>query len=103
MSLVQLLARQVDKHKNNIAVTDSTGSFTYQQLDERASRLAGILQQRGWVTAAPIAICMPRSRHMVVALLAVLKAGAAYLPLDPGYPKARLAAMLEDAGAQAML
>ncbi|MBQ4878621.1 amino acid adenylation domain-containing protein [Pseudoalteromonas luteoviolacea] len=103
MSLVQLLAKQVKKYKHHTAVTDSTGSFTYQQLDERASHLASILKQRGWVTDAPIAICMPRSRSMLVAILAVMKAGAAYLPLDPNYPQARISAMLEDAGVQMML
>ncbi|WP_197523362.1 non-ribosomal peptide synthetase [Actinokineospora pegani] len=71
--------------------------LTYAQLDERSSALAGALAERGAGPGTVVAIGLPRGTELVVAVLAVLKAGAAYLPLDPGYPKARLEFMLADA------
>jgi enterobactin synthetase component F len=70
---------------------------TYGELDERANRLAHHLQSLGARPGAVVAVSVPRSAELVVALLAVLKAGAAYLPLDPDYPEQRLAYMLQDA------
>ncbi|MGW4319781.1 amino acid adenylation domain-containing protein [Streptomyces sp. NPDC004684] len=71
--------------------------LTYAQLDERANRLAHHLQSLGARPGAVVAVSVPRSAELIVALLAVLKAGAAYLPLDPDYPAQRLAYMLADA------
>ncbi|MER6348134.1 amino acid adenylation domain-containing protein [Streptomyces sp. NPDC001595] len=72
-------------------------SLTYAELNVRANRLAHRLRSLGARPGAVVAVSVPRSVELVVALLAVLKAGAAYLPLDPDYPAARLAAMLDDA------
>ncbi|HET6709324.1 amino acid adenylation domain-containing protein [Amycolatopsis sp.] len=72
-------------------------SLTYAELNARANRLARVLLEAGIRPGQPVAIALPRSPAVPVALLAVLKAGAAYLPVDPGYPAARIEAMLADA------
>ncbi|MEW1825903.1 amino acid adenylation domain-containing protein [Streptomyces sp. NPDC088196] len=72
-------------------------SLTYAELNARANRLARHLQSLGARPGAVVAVSVPRSAELIVALLAVLKAGAAYLPLDPDYPTERLAYMLGDA------
>ncbi|MGW1373481.1 amino acid adenylation domain-containing protein [Streptomyces sp. NPDC002446] len=72
-------------------------SLTYAELNARANRLARHLQSLGARPGAVVAVSVPRSVELVVALLAVLKAGAAYLPLDPDYPAERLSYMLDDA------
>src|SRR5690606_584229 len=69
------------------------------ELDERAERLAACLRLLGARPERVVGVCLGRSVHLVVALLAVLKSGSAYLPLDPAYPAERLNLMLEDAGA----
>lgn len=70
---------------------------TYREINARANRLARLLTARGAGPEQFVALALPRSVDMVVALLATLKAGAAYLPLDPAYPADRLAFMLSDA------
>ncbi|GLZ41921.1 amino acid adenylation domain-containing protein [Actinokineospora sp. NBRC 105648] len=79
------------------AVVAADGRLTYAQLDARASRFAARLTAAGVVPGAVVAVIMDRSVDLVVALLAVLKAGGTYLPLDPGDPAIRLAALLADA------
>ncbi|WP_116141580.1 non-ribosomal peptide synthetase [Trinickia diaoshuihuensis] len=71
--------------------------MTYAELDARADRVAVSLREAGATLDAPIALCLNRSAETVVALLGVMKAGAAWLPIDPDYPAARIAYMLEDA------
>jgi amino acid adenylation domain-containing protein len=71
--------------------------LTYRQLDEQANQLARYLISLGAGPEQLVAIALPRTELLLIALLAVVKAGAAYLPLDPGYPPARLSFMLADA------
>ena len=71
--------------------------LSYGELDARAERLARVLAGRGAGPETVVAVVLERSAELVVALLAVLKAGAAYLPVDPGYPAERVAFMLADA------
>src|SRR5204862_8354462 len=80
-----------------LAVCDATQSLTYRDLDARAGRLADALRAFAAGPDAVVAICLERSTAFVVAALGVLKAGAAYLPLDPTTPADRLAFMLDDA------
>ncbi|MFC8516110.1 amino acid adenylation domain-containing protein [Streptomyces sp. NPDC057257] len=80
-----------------IALVYGDTSLTYAELNVRANQLAHHLQSLGARPGAVVAVSVPRSVELVVALLAVLKSGAAYLPLDPDYPPPRLAYMLQDA------
>ncbi|WP_350307859.1 AMP-binding protein, partial [Photorhabdus viridis] len=78
-------------------------SLSYGELNRRANRLAHHLLALGVQPDDRVAICVERSLEMVVGLLGILKAGAAYLPLDPAYPAERLAYMLSDAAPVALL
>jgi amino acid adenylation domain-containing protein len=77
--------------------------LTYAELDRRASRLARRLSALGVGAEVPVALCLERSPELVVAMLAVLKAGGYYVPLDPSYPLERLSLMLGDCGAPVLL
>lgn len=80
------------------AVTIGGETLSYEQLDSRASQIARLLQKRGVRRGALVGICLQRSTDMLASLLAVLKVGAAYLPLDPGFPADRLRFMVDDSG-----
>ncbi|WP_232631268.1 non-ribosomal peptide synthetase, partial [Methylobacterium sp. Leaf118] len=90
--------RQAARTPDAEAVVYKTTSLSYEALNHRANRLAHHLIARGIGRGGLVGIAMPRSTDLVVALLATLKAGAAYLPLDPDYPTARLVHMIADAG-----
>ncbi|QIB41839.1 non-ribosomal peptide synthetase [Streptomyces aureoverticillatus] len=79
------------------AVVDGDRTLTYRDLDERANRLARVLAARGVGQESVVGLALPRSVEQIVSLLAVEKAGGAYLPVDPEYPADRLAFMLSDA------
>ncbi|MDQ4408901.1 AMP-binding protein [Rhizobium sp. AN63] len=79
---------------------DADDIMTYGGLNARANRLARLLRRKGVTAETVVAISLPRSFDMIVAWLAVWKAGGAYLPLDPDYPAERIGAMLSDAGAR---
>ncbi|MBW4428177.1 MAG: amino acid adenylation domain-containing protein [Nostoc desertorum CM1-VF14] len=93
----QLFEAQVEKTPDAIALIFANLELTYRELNNRANRLAHHLQNLGVKPDTLVGICMERSIEMVVGILAIMKAGGAYLPLDPTYPKERLAFMLEDA------
>jgi amino acid adenylation domain-containing protein len=95
----ELIGAQAARTPGAVAVVFQDRSLTYAELDARANRLAHHLAGLGAGPEARVAICVDRSAEMVVAMLAVLKSGAAYLPLDPSYPADRLAYMLQDSGA----
>ncbi|MBD0390519.1 MAG: AMP-binding protein, partial [Nostoc sp. C3-bin3] len=93
----QLFEVQVEKTPDAIALVFANLELTYRELNNRANQLAHHLQNLGVKPDTLVGICMKRSIEMVVGILAIMKAGGAYLPLDPSYPKERLAFMLEDA------
>lgn len=96
-------AAQAAQHPHAPAVADETATLTYAELDRRSTALAHCLAAQGVTADDRVAISTGRSVDFVVALLAVLKAGAAYVPLDPATPPDLLAYMLEHAGAAALL
>ena len=96
-TLPALFEAQVRRTPDNTAVVFEDTTLTYAQLNARANRLARLLIERGVGPEQFVALAVPRSVEMIVAVLAVLKAGAAYLPIDPDYPPARIKLMLDDA------
>ena len=92
----ELFEDQVEKTPEAIAVIHEEQQISYGELNERANRLARQLRKRGVRADERVAICVERSVEMVVGLLAVLKAGGGYVPLDPNYPAERLGYMLSD-------
>ncbi|MDX9625458.1 non-ribosomal peptide synthetase [Pseudomonas fragariae (ex Marin et al. 2024)] len=99
----QLFEAQVEKTPEAIALVFEARTFTYAQLNARANQLAHHLIGLGIGPDDRVAICVERSPEMVVGLLGILKAGAAYVPLDPAYPEQRLRYMLEDSAPAAVL
>ena len=95
--LHKLFEEQATRTPEAVAVVFGTDSLTYQQLNERANQLAHHLGTLGVGNESVVALLLERSFEMVVSILAVLKAGGAYLPLDPSYPSQRLSFMLSDA------
>jgi amino acid adenylation domain-containing protein len=95
----ELFEQQVARTPDAPAVLSAAAELTYGELNARANRLARYLMTLGASPERLVAIAMPRSPEMIVALLAVLKSGAAYVPVDPGYPPGRQAFMLTDARA----
>ncbi|MDQ3762941.1 MAG: amino acid adenylation domain-containing protein [Actinomycetota bacterium] len=96
-SLPALFETQVQATPNAIAVAFEDAALSYAQLNAQANRIAHALIDRGIGPERVVALALPRSPELIVAILAVLKTGAAYLPLDPDYPPARIAFMLTDA------
>ncbi|MFC3576822.1 non-ribosomal peptide synthetase [Streptomyces yaanensis] len=96
-TLPELFAEQVARTPDGLALVAGGAELSYTELDARANRLARLLIARGAGPESLVGVCLERDADAVVALLAVLKAGAAYVPLDPGYPTDRIAFMVEDA------
>ncbi|HVH67069.1 MAG TPA: amino acid adenylation domain-containing protein [Gemmatimonadales bacterium] len=96
--LHELLEAQVARHPEAVAVVDQDQQLTYGELNARANRLAHRLRELGVRPDQLVGLRVERSADMVIAIVGILKAGGAYLPLDPAYPKERVAFMLEDSG-----
>ncbi|MGY5134317.1 amino acid adenylation domain-containing protein, partial [Streptomyces nigrescens] len=102
-TVLELFASHVDRTPDAVAVVDGERVLTYRQLDERAGRLAGRLISRGIRRGDRVAVMMDRSADLLVALLAVWKAGAVYVPVDAAYPARRVAFMVADAKVSLMV
>ncbi|HEX7186104.1 MAG TPA: amino acid adenylation domain-containing protein [Thermoanaerobaculia bacterium] len=96
----ELFARSAERFPEAVALIDGETEVTYGELARRAARLASRLRALGVGPDVPVAICLERSAEMVIGLLGILQAGGAYVPLDLGYPRERLAWMLEDSEAR---
>ncbi|MEW6732306.1 MAG: amino acid adenylation domain-containing protein [Acidobacteriota bacterium] len=94
---------QAEQTPNAVALVFEDRQLTYQELNQRANQLAHYLQKSGISREALVAICLERSPEMIISILAILKAGAAYLPLDPNYPSERLHFIMEDADTALLL
>ncbi len=99
----QLIAAQVARTPGARACVGETHTLQYADLDQRANQLARKLRAMGVKKGSLVGLSVERSPHMLVGLLGILKAGAAYVPLDPGYPRDRLAFMVEDSGMQVLV
>ena len=98
-----LFEQQVLLYPNQDAIVYEDDKMTYAELDEQANRVAAYLQHQGIMPDDIIAIMPERSLQMVIGILGILKAGAAYLPIDPEYPTARIQLMLEDSRTSLLL
>ncbi|WP_156434463.1 non-ribosomal peptide synthetase, partial [Mycobacterium sp. IS-1590] len=97
VSITAMFAHQVVSAPEREAMSFDGGAMSYRELDEAANRLAQLLVEHGARPGECVALLLERSPQAVVAILAVLKTGAAYLPIDPGHPDARIEFMLDDA------
>lgn len=99
----QLFETQVLCSSNNIAIEFEERYISYQELNQRANRLAYHLQVLGVQPDILVGLCLERSLELIIAILAILKAGGAYLPIDPNYPAERISFMLENSQASILL
>ncbi len=93
----QLFETQVERTPEAIALLFNNSTITYQELNAQANQLANYLRAIGIRPEMRVGLCIERSPKTIVSILAILKAGGVYVPLDPAYPKERLAFMVEDA------
>ncbi|MFB6888768.1 amino acid adenylation domain-containing protein [Kitasatospora sp. NPDC056327] len=96
-TLPELFQAQAARTPGRPAVVDAEGELTYARLEAEANRLARVLIDRGAGPERPVAVALPRAASSVVAMLAVVKAGSAYLPVDPDHPAQRIGFLLRDA------
>jgi amino acid adenylation domain-containing protein len=99
----ELFEQQAERIPDKIAVGFKGQSLTYLELNQRANRLAHYLRSSGVGPEIRVGVCVERGPDLLIGLLAILKAGGVYVPLDPAYPKERLAYILDDAQAPLML
>ncbi|MFJ8536919.1 amino acid adenylation domain-containing protein [Streptomyces sp. NPDC093591] len=102
-TVLELFASHVDRTPDAVAVVDGDRALTYRQLDQHAGRLAGRLVRRGVCRGDRVAVMMDRSANLLVALLAIWKTGAVYVPVDAAWPARRVAFMVADAGVSLMV
>ncbi|WP_154695202.1 non-ribosomal peptide synthetase, partial [Clostridium botulinum] len=102
-TIQELFEEQVEKTPNNIAVVFEDKKLTYRELNEKANSLAMVLRGNGVKADSIVGIMVERSLEMIVGIMASLKAGGAYLPIDPNYPKERIEYMLKDSGSNILL
>ncbi|WP_080497089.1 non-ribosomal peptide synthetase [Bacillus wiedmannii] len=102
-TIQELFEQQVEKTPERIAVEYGTECLTYQELNERSNQLARVLRDKGVGRDVVVALIAERSIEMVTAMIAIVKAGGAYLPIDPDYPQERIQYMFEDSGSRIVL
>lgn len=95
-TVIELIEEQADRNPERIAVVYGDDSITFRQLNEKANAVGEMLRAKGVVPDSFVAVVANRSIEMIVAIYGIVKAGAAYLPIDPSYPEERIRYMLED-------
>ncbi|MGV0051182.1 amino acid adenylation domain-containing protein [Mycobacterium colombiense] len=103
VSIPELFATQVARDAEAVAITCGSRSMTYGELDAASNRLAHLLVGRGAAPGERVAMLLPRCAEAIVAVLAVIKTGAAYVPMDPAHPDARIGLVLGDAAPIAVI
>ncbi len=103
MNIVTLFEEKASAYANSIAIVGKDGSLTYKEVNESANRLAHFLAKAGIRKGDYIGICLPRSPEFIIAITAVLKLGAVYVPIDVSYPKQRISFMLQNSGVSLLL
>lgn len=102
-TVIQLFEKQAKRTPDNTAVVFGAEKITYRELDEKAGGLAAALLEKGIMAEDVVGLLLDRSIEMIIAILAVLKAGAAYLPMDPEHPSDRLHYILNDSSCKAVI
>lgn len=102
-TIPQLFNEHVEHMPDAIAVVYGSNQLTYRELNEQSNKLAHHLRDLGVGPDVPVGVCLERSMEMIVTLLAILKSGGAYVPLEAGYPAERLTLMLEDSGVPVLI
>ena len=102
-SLITYLNKSFDLHNNHLAVITQETQITYKQLNQSANRLAHYLLEHGIKKNNHVAVCLPRTPSLIVSLLAILKIGAAYVPVEPTHPHERKLYIVNDAKATAVI
>ncbi|PSL44170.1 non-ribosomal peptide synthase protein (TIGR01720 family)/amino acid adenylation domain-containing protein [Chitinophaga niastensis] len=102
-TIVDLFAQQALRTPDNVAIVSANHLLTYQELDERSNQLAHYLRSKGVTRESLVPVCIERSADMLIGIMGIMKAGAAYVPVDPEYPAARISFMLEDTAAPLIL
>ena len=103
VGIADLFAEQAARRPDAVALDNGAKTLTYAALDRKANQLAHFLAMRGVGPENSVGVCMPRSLETVIGLIAILKAGGVYAPLDPGYPLERLKFMVADTGSRVIL
>jgi amino acid adenylation domain-containing protein len=101
--VVDRFREHVNRHTDSPALLDGERRVTYRELDERSNAIANAVLEAGAGPEIPVAVCLERSIDANAALMGVFKAGAAWVPLDASYPRARLQRMLDDSGARILI
>ena len=102
-TIVDIFRAQASKTPENTCLVCDGRSYSYREVDSLSDRLAAHILKCGIGKGSIVGVLIPRSEHMLICSLGVLKAGAAYMPLDPGYPAERLNLMMQDSGAKMLL
>lgn len=103
VNLYDLFVSQAQQTPNNIALEFIGNNISYKNLEDQINQMSHYLKDKGVAAGDFIAVSMPRSPELVISLLAIMQCGAAYIPLDPEYPIARLQFMLEDSEAKSLI
>jgi UDP-N-acetylmuramate--L-alanine ligase len=102
-SVIALFQEQVRRRPTGCAISDRARSVSYKELDDVSDALCDVLRKRGAVPGVPVGVRLPASIDLIIAMVAIMKAGAVYLPLDGSLPLERISYMLENAGARLII